>query len=250
MYYVISDIHGCHAEMMDALSHWDKENETLIVLGDLIDRGPDSLNVVQTLRELKEVAPDRVVVLKGNHDESFTAWLLDTPEEELGFYYMPSHEETVRSFYGYDPENVQKCKRDSRKQRGQHIRHLFIKELHFLARLPMVHETENCIFVHAGINLNIQDWRDDERCMNEIRNPFIYSKKQAPKRVFFGHTPTGLIRDDKSDCSIWMSDHGDKIGIDGGCVFGRQLNALKVSEDGDIMQTIAIHKKTGASLCV
>lgn len=245
MYFVMSDIHGCHDQLMAALSHWEPENETLIVLGDLIDRGPDSLNVIQTLSALKSIHKDRVVILKGNHDESFASWLLDTPEEDLGFYYMTSHDETIRSFYG--PENHAKYKRDSRKQRGQHIRYRFFEELKFLDRLPMVFETEHCIFVHAGINLKINDWRDDTRCMNEIRNPFIYSSKKAPKRVFFGHTPTGLIRDDETDCSVWISDQGDKVGLDGACSMGGQLNSLRVNQHGDITETIVIHRKEGAS---
>lgn len=243
MYFVMSDIHGCHNEMMTALAHWDKEKEILVVLGDLIDRGPDSFKVIMTLDELKRQYPDRVVVLKGNHDESFTSWLLDTPEEDLAFYYMTSHDETIRSFYGHAQGDAQKFKRDSRKQRGKHIRFLHKHFLHFLDRLPMVHETEHCIFVHAGINLSINDWRTDERCMNEIRNPFIYSKRLAPKRVFFGHTPTGLIRDDHTDCSVWISQHGDKVGIDGGCSMGGQLNAVRVGHDGSILQTLVIPTK-------
>lgn len=247
MYFVMSDIHGCHDQMMAALSHWGPETETLIVLGDLIDRGPDSLKVIQALSALKRIHKDRVVILKGNHDESFASWLLDTPEEDLAYYYMTSHDETIRSFYGHTPEQAKKCKRDTRKQRGQHIRYHFFEELKFLDRLPMVHETEHCIFVHAGINLNIPDWRDDTRCMNEIRNPFIYSSKKAPKRVFFGHTPTALIRDDETDCSVWISEQGDKVGLDGGCSMGGQLNTLRVNEIGDITETIVIHQKEVSS---
>ncbi|MGX1195745.1 serine/threonine protein phosphatase 1 [Metabacillus sp. SLBN-84] len=226
--------------MMAALRFWDPSKQTLIVMGDLIDRGPDSLSVIQTLADLQSRHPDKVVVLKGNHDESFTEWLLNTPEEDLGFYYMLTHDATVRSFYGSDPENAQKFKRDSRKQRGMHIRYLYRKELHFLARLPMLYETDHCIFVHAGINLTIPDFRDDERSMNEIRNPFIYSKKKAPKRVFFGHTPTGLIRDNQEDCSIWINDDGDKVGVDGAVAFGGQLNALLVNHQGNIVQRVII----------
>lgn len=245
MFYTMSDIHGCYEELLEALTHWDDKSETLVVLGDLIDRGPDSLKVIQLLKYLKESHGEKVIILKGNHDESFVNWLLDTPEEELGFYYMTSHEETIRSFYGQAPGNEQKFKRDSRKQRAQHIRHLFMKELRFLNDLPMYHETDNCVFVHAGINLNIEDWRNDEACMNHIRSPFIYSSVEAPKRTFFGHTPTALIVDDEGDYSVW--DNGDKVGIDGGVVFGGQLNALKISEEGDIMQKIAIPKKERVS---
>lgn len=242
MFYVLSDPHGCYDEFLAALSHWDSENEILVVLGDLIDRGPDSLKIVQTLYDLKSVHPDRVIIIKGNHDEMFVEWLLDIPEEDLGFYYMNGHDETILSFYHH---NKEKYKRDSRKQRGKHIRYNFMKELRFLYDLPMYHETEHIIFVHAGIDLSLDNWRDETREMNWIRNKFIYASKPAPKKTFFGHTPTALIRDEKDNHDIWISPTDkNKVGIDGGVVFGGQLNALKIDTYGTITKKIAIQKDT------
>lgn len=240
----MSDIHGCYEELLKALIHWDRETETLIVLGDLVDRGPDSLKVVQTLCDLKEKYPGNVVVLQGNHDESFAKWLLETHEEDLSIYYMSSHNETIKSFFGNDPDGIRKYKKSSRKQRGLHIRYLYMKEIRFLYNLPLYHETDHCIFVHAGINLDLLDWRLDMRCMNMIRNQFIYSRMTAPKTVFFGHTPTSIIRNvDKNEIGandVWCSEHRDKVGIDGGVSMGGQLNALKVDEFGNITEIIAI----------
>lgn len=237
MYYVMSDLHGCHDAFMTALSYWNPEppqSETLVILGDLIDRGPDSLKVVQTVMKIKNQYPSQVIIVKGNHDEAFANWLMETPSDEYGYYYMPSFNETILSFFDHDKK---KYKKASRKQRGEHIVYKYAKEVRFLYNLPMYHETDHIIFVHGGINLKIKDWRDDTRCMNEIRNPFIYSSKTAPKTVFFGHTPTAIIRNDNAEhpnCDIWVSPQGDKIGIDGGLSMNGQLNAVKVDTFGNI----------------
>ncbi|WP_130859399.1 metallophosphoesterase [Gracilibacillus phocaeensis] len=79
----------------------------LIVLGGLIDRGPDSLHVIHTLMDLQTHYPDRVIILKGNHDESSKRLLFQLikktirKEETSGIYgyiihYTPSEYRTER----------------------------------------------------------------------------------------------------------------------------------------------------------
>lgn len=239
MYFVLSDIHGSYNELVEALTHWDSNNEHLIVIGDLIDRGPDSLKVVQLLMKLQEERPDNVTVLKGNHEDMFTSWLVDTPHELLAMYYADTHRETLLSFFENDKKKFRKA---SRRQRAEHVVYKYKAELHFMKNVPLFHETENMIFVHAGIDLDADDWRTATKDMLWVRNTFIYAEKQAPKRVFFGHTPTMTIhRDNSSD--IWINPNGDKVCMDGGLVFGGQLNALRVNHDGDITEKIAITKK-------
>lgn len=241
MFYIMSDLHGSYVQMEKALKFWDPEKEHLVIMGDLIDRGPGSLEVVQKAMELKEKYPDSVTVLKGNHEEMFLEWLLKTPMELMAFYYTQTHEETLKSFMG-----EKRFKKSSRTQRAEHILYNHKKELRFLYGLPLYFETENCLFVHAGINLRIPDWKQDTQAMTWIRNEFIYSLNSPEKRVFFGHTPTKYMHKEEVDVensvfnvnSIWMSDDKMKIGIDGAVSMGGQLNALKVNEYGEIMETL------------
>lgn len=237
-YFVMSDIHGCYDEMIEALKSWNKHNEHLVVMGDLIDRGPDSLKVIRHLMKLKSENIDKVTVLMGNHEEMFLAWLTKTPIELFAEYYNEIHNETLQSFFG----DKLKYQKTTRQQRGKHILYNFKYELNWLMDLPRSFETENIIFVHAGINLDGKDWQDDMDAMLSVRNEFIYSSKVAPKRVFFGHTPTQFIHskdiEDKND--IWISLFGDKVGIDGGVCFGGQLNALKVDGKGEILEVIKV----------
>lgn len=233
MYYVMSDIHGCYNQLVQALNHWDSEKEHLIIIGDLIDRGPDSLKVVRELMKLRKDFPDNVTVLKGNHEEMLLAWLKDTPRELLESYYNTSHEETFKSFMG-----IERYRKSSRKQRPLDLLYNNKEELNFMNSLPLFLEKENIIFVHAGIDLNAEDWREKTENMLWVRNEFIYAKKSPEKRIFFGHTPTSYIHNDREDNNVWISPDGMKVGIDGGVSMKGQLNALKVNEKGDIIETL------------
>ena len=79
--FAMGDIHGCiepfkrRIEQLEGLGFFDKgsphSGDLLILLGDYIDRGPDSLSVVQEVMELEHRAPGRVVSLIGNHEAEF-----------------------------------------------------------------------------------------------------------------------------------------------------------------------------------
>jgi len=71
-YYVMSDIHGCFDELMKMLELIQfKKEDTLILAGDYIDRGPKSYEMLKFI----EMAPDNVVFIKGNHDEYFSYYV-------------------------------------------------------------------------------------------------------------------------------------------------------------------------------
>lgn len=235
-YYIMSDIHGCYDKMMKALEHWDSKSEHLVILGDLIDRGPDSLKVITKLMELTEAFPENVTVLKGNHEDMFLSWLLETPEELFAYFYSEMHRETLQSFMG------DKFGKSSRTQRANHILYNNKKELSFLRSRQLYLETDHFVLVHAGLNLEALDWRDCHKDLLWIRNEFIYSKNPLEKRVFFGHTPTSFIneKDSRNKNDIWISPCGNKVGIDGGASMGGQLNALKINESGAILETFII----------
>lgn len=231
MYYVMSDIHGCYSEMKEALRLWNPKKEHLVILGDLIDKGPDSLLVVNELMELKNKYSNKVIIIKGNHEEMFTSWLLNSPFEMLAYNYNHSHNETIKSFFNdYD-----KFRSSSRRQRAEHIIYNNKSELRFLENLPYFLETENIIFVHAGIDISSVNWKENKTKMLWARNEFIYSNELLNKLVLFGHTPTSIIRNN-NDNNIWISPNKDKICLDGGIAMGGQLNSIKINKFGEIIE--------------
>jgi serine/threonine protein phosphatase 1 len=110
----------------------------------------------------------------------------------------------------------------------QYIRKHFQHHIEFLKGLPYYHETDDYIFVHAGLNSFYKDWHNTPpNEMIWIRDLFIDNPTQTDKVVVFGHTPCVYLHETED---IWFG--GDKIGIDGGCAYGMQLNCLEIREDG------------------
>ena len=69
---IVGDIHGCYHTLLDLLRKLDyvSHTDTLVFVGDYIDRGPWAFDVVRTLRELqRQVGRDRVICLRGNHEQ-------------------------------------------------------------------------------------------------------------------------------------------------------------------------------------
>lgn len=229
-YLIMSDVHGSYKEFKVAVENiWNPKEETLIVIGDLVDRGPRSYSVVKKCMELKEKYGDKVIILKGNHEQMLTSWLLHTHEDDLAFYYSDMHSITLKSFLGKDLFKSMPVKETPKK-----VLDLYRTELEFLDNLPVYHETENILFVHAGVNLNIKDWHEDEETMLWIRSEFYASKKEIGKKVFFGHTPLPHINKEENNYNVWENDSKTKVGIDGGVSMGGQLNVLRIDEKGTI----------------
>lgn len=219
-YFAIGDIHGSHNELMMMLEkHWDSKEEKLILLGDLVDRGPKSKEVIETAMSLKE--QNLAIVLGGNHEQLFLDWL-DEPDDE-GFYYDMGGRETIHSFYD---SNITFHKSAEWIASDMKIR--FQRHIDFLKNLQDYYETKHYIFVHAGVNLAYADWKNSSQ--NEFRwtrRPFIYGKNETGKTFVFGHTLTNTLNTNKSN-DVWFSPCGSKIGVDGGCASGGLLLGLKI----------------------
>ncbi len=82
--YAIGDIHGCHELLMALLQgieeHAAGQTYRLVLLGDYVDRGPDSASVLNTVRELQACFPENLVCLMGNHE----AMMLEAVEGQDG----------------------------------------------------------------------------------------------------------------------------------------------------------------------
>ena len=83
----------------------------------------------------------------------------------------------------------------------------------------MYHETEDYIFVHAGLRKKIALEKQKSKDLLWIRNSFISTDYSFGKRVIFGHTPFKKPLVEKN-----------KIGIDTGAVFGNKLTCVQLPE--------------------
>ncbi|GIN87436.1 hypothetical protein J6TS2_38220 [Heyndrickxia sporothermodurans] len=79
-YFVIGDVHGCYYTFHNLLNkHWNKVNEMIIQLGDLIDRGKNSPQMVGFAMKLSKHFPNQVIFLKGNHEYEITEHFFISP---------------------------------------------------------------------------------------------------------------------------------------------------------------------------
>jgi serine/threonine protein phosphatase 1 len=230
-FFVVGDVHGEYNMLVELLKSWNPETHRLVFLGDLIDRGPKSKEVVELA--IKMQVEYGAIILKGNHEEMFMSWL-DTPQYERDLYYPQGGRETLRSFFGwdisqhYDTLNLAKLTRRDCK----HI-------IDFINTLPQYHETDEHIFVHAGVDLSLDDWKETkESHFTWIRGAFHNGVNNTGKTIIFGHTPTMQLHKDGSH-DVWVSPCSTKIGIDGGAVFDGLLHGLEINPDKYISYSVA-----------
>lgn len=202
--FVISDIHGCHSPLLcllDKMQH-HAERDRLVFLGDYVNRGPNSKEVITELIRLQKKMP-QTIFLKGNHEVMLLDYLNGKGKD---LFFSAGGKTTIRS-YGADMSD-----------------HTSLEETfpqshrHFLENLLPYWQDENYLYVHAGLepgrHLSQQRqewlyWADREKFINTAFNDTL------AKRIIFGHF--------SQERPMIMAD---KIGIDCGAVYGGFLTCL------------------------
>jgi len=96
--FVVGDIHGRSAQLaalLDVLPH-DKDSDTIVFLGDLIDRGPDAPGVVADVLELQRANPERVIVIRGNHEQMMLDFVDD--DSRLWLAHVTGGDQTFQQY--------------------------------------------------------------------------------------------------------------------------------------------------------
>ncbi|MFD1031601.1 metallophosphoesterase family protein [Metaplanococcus flavidus] len=209
---VISDIHG-ELELFDELlrkAEYAPDRDQLILLGDYVDRGPDSKAVLERVIELKNGG---AIVLSGNHD----AMMVAAVNGEPGALERWGRNGALPTLQSYDSSIKEMEFPDSET---------FREHVSFLEELDFYHETDEYIFVHAGIQPGTPVRKTDPHTLIWIREEF-YEAYGGEKTVVFGHTPAFLLRGSSGNNDIYFGDN-NIIGIDGGAAYGGQLNCLEL----------------------
>jgi hypothetical protein len=230
---VISDVHG----NMDYFTHLlDKVGLTnadeLVLLGDMLEKGPESLAVLRFLMALSKKY--RVHCVCGNCD----GWHMemDHPSAEadefLRRYMEGEHgrrgllaQMCAEARYPVTPEMDLDAMRKLLLQR-------FAPEFDFLRAMPHVLETEHYTFVHGGLpEGNPESWSDWDCMKNDY---YLNQGRRFDKWVIVGHTPVMLYGGDITCANPIIDRESHIISIDGGCVLkdDGQLNALIIPRDG------------------
>ncbi|MGX7109650.1 metallophosphoesterase family protein [Facklamia miroungae] len=220
--FVIGDIHGMSDELDKLLQDWNPDKEKLVFIGDYIDRGYNSLAVLKRVWQLQ--SQYNAICIRGNH-ESMLLNFLRSPHNFFNHYIMNGGISTICQLLEISEDKVVKSQA---RRLVRQIKNGYPMLEDWLESLPYYIEYGEFIIVHAGLDLSLEDWKDtsDHEFM-WIRDRFHQTKNQTGKQIVFGHTPTMVLHQNYYDSSVWRKDM--KWGIDGGCVFGGQLHALKIS---------------------
>lgn len=232
-FYVIGDIHG-RCDLFDELIlAIEKDDEaageartTVILLGDLVDRGPESARVIETARHWGKRRKVRYIA--GNHEEMFLESFED--KEMLRHFLKHGGRETVLS-YGIKKKRFNEL---TMKQLQAELHELVPKKHRkFLAEMEDIVVAGDYVFVHAGINpkLSLEDQKRSD--LRWIRDRFLKHREPFSHVVVHGHT---IFED------IEITD--TRIGIDTGAFRTGTLTALVL--EGDQRRFIQAQEVDGA----
>ncbi|OMC81504.1 metallophosphoesterase family protein [Viridibacillus sp. FSL H8-0123] len=222
---LISDIHGELKKFQELLNlaNYSPDEDRLVLLGDYIDRGPNSADVLDLIMKLQQ---NGAIVLIGNHENLMEKAF--TEKTEYAWKHWTERcggKETLLS-YGFSKEEIQGIGEGEQftvpqlqsKKLDEHL--AFIKNLHIYI------EDEDYIFVHAGIDPHIPVSETEKETLIWIREEF-YNGYTGSKTIVFGHTPTSNLHQSENNHNVYFGQN-NIIGIDGGAVFGGQLNCLEL----------------------
>lgn len=207
--YVIGDIHGCLEELARLMESLPlKSSDRLIFLGDYIDRGPDSMGVINYLLGWRNRQDVDMVFLKGNHEDMFLSYIGLSGNHGDAFLFNGGN--ATLASYGISP--TESAARISSAIPASH--------LEFFDSLKAFFTVDSFLCVHAGVHPRKTLGQQSEEEMLWIRESFIHHAHSLPYTVVFGHTPQRDI----------LFHLPYKIGLDTGLVYGNQLSCLEVTE--------------------
>ncbi len=210
---IIGDVHGCYEELTELIEKLkvNDGNPTriLVFVGDLVDRGPKPVEVLQLVMNL--VKQGRGYSVKGNHDEKLFRWLSG---------------KNVQLWHGLD-YTTQELKKQPEQFRN------YVKQ--FILDLPfqLILDNDSVLVAHAGLNERLQKtdsdamrsfalYGDTTGKLDNLGLPVRLNwaeKYQGRRLVVYGHTPVTEPR--------WENN---TVNIDTGCAFGGKLTALLYPE--------------------
>ena len=224
--YVIGDIHGCYDELCELLDLIESDASSLeegpkhiVFLGDLMDRGPKSNQVIEHLRTFN---PDYAnpIFLMGNHEEVFLK-VLSGSVSALTSWFEFGGRECVRS-YGVknlgeilaNPENLLFRIQESVPQ----------SHIIFIESFDETFQFGQYLCVHAGIKPRVAIEKQSTKDLRWIRKEFMAYEKPHPFIIVHGHTIV-----EKADI------RSNRIAVDTGTYEGGPLTAVRLSADGPLI---------------
>jgi serine/threonine protein phosphatase 1 len=214
--YAIGDVHGCidrlaaiHEQIAEDLAARPIQHTTLVHLGDYVDRGNDSAQVIDWLINRPPVPVDTIINLMGNHEHMMLSAIAGIDKEAAAVWLSNGGADSLLS-WGIS-RSVPPVEWAAR---------IPVQHLLFLRDMPISHRIGPYMFVHAGIQPGIPLDQQSRHDMLWIREPFLTSRADHGAVIVHGHTP-------KRDPVV----QPNRIAIDTGAVLGGALTCVMLQDD-------------------
>ena len=232
--FVIGDIHGDLRSLEAVLGQLPvRDDDTVVFLGDYVDRGPDSRGVIERVRRFVREFPGKTVTLRGNHED---AWMEMHEKPDHGFLF-PERNGCIEMMRSY-VDTTGMGRDDQYKLLLEPRRWLPAEDVAWFRSLAVWYEDEHAIYVHAGLDGKNGVWKHPtegrEVAMLWTRNSDFWVQYEG-KTVCFGHTTVDTLPNDhltwlqqifdKKD-DVWK--RGTLVGVDTGSGKGGFLSAVEL----------------------
>jgi serine/threonine protein phosphatase 1 len=215
--YAVGDVHGMNDLLVRLLTAIEADAAerglpaTVVFLGDVVNQGAQTRQVLDRLVAGPTRVNDRWIVLRGNHEQMLLDALSVDKHVAFRRWLKVGGAQTLAS-YGYTRKKVTPdCARQV----------IDPGHVQFLAELPLTHVVGNYLFVHAGVEPGVPLERQDASTLMTIRGRFLRKPHGLPFTVVHGHTPTnGQPRFGPG-----------RIGVDTGAYFTGILTAVAIEPD-------------------
>ena len=197
--WVIGDVHGYFSTLQSLVEKLElNENDAVVILGDLIDRGPSSADVVNYVKSTENIHS-----IRGNHEQMMIEGFDDVKffkdlSMEAAIWYSNGGNETESSYIAMFGSNEEACNRASEDIGG-------------MMALPTEIVLDDWRLVHGGYdqNYDVEDESQEDIHMY-ARKQFFNSKHaiDSKRTILFGHSVTfkHLHKDGSKAGLIWLSD--------------------------------------------
>lgn len=204
---VISDIHGCSKTFKALIEKISLNKEdTLYLLGDYIDRGPDSPGVLDFIMQLQEEGFD-IKPLMGNHESNF----IDASQE---------YDSPTLKFY------ARRFKSANLLENGKIKKPYF----DFMNNLPYYFELDDFFIVHGGIDFNKEKPLERSDHLLVLRRTYYDAKKAGNRKIIVGHTPTNISIIEKA-----IKKREQVIPLDNGCIYTKPHKIYDYMQMGNLL---------------
>ena len=227
--FAIGDIHGCLKQLVSLQDkifnypEYKKENDVIIYLGDYIDRGPNSKEIIQNMVRIQK-ENIKSIFLMGNHEQVMIDFIFNKVNN-LQYWIALGADKTFKS---YNIELAEFIKDGFESNKIEKLRTLFIERMteehqYFIKNLRLFHSIGKYLFVHAGIN-------PEKVLKNQNKIDFLWSRSDQffdknfkfEKIIVHGHTPEKEV-----------VNFPYRINIDTGCFFSGKLSCVCLNDNNN-----------------